>query len=337
MSKQRLTPREIPTLKRLAKTIKRDQKISHSEALNQIAFQYGYSAWSQLHSEAIDTQRVEQLLREFADGKREQCHLNFVLRLWEHQASLPEVRPVVSKMLSQLTADDELTITALLAEHSNGDSPEDLLAAIEMARSEKDAGFDKAELLASEIFEQEIDKVTDDQESVAELDELLAPLPISTQNMILSYRFGEIRDARASTLAEDVELYKRNRDNVNKALLLVAELYAFGAFSDSQALNQWLKSPCLNDSSSRCPLDALWNNGVLVFVEQYAEKAHEMFQRCMIQDWRSNPDKVPSEVRHLLDDKDIALRNFSTIERAIFADAIPEMASKLEYAMKPIK
>jgi hypothetical protein len=39
----------------------------------------------------------------------------------------------------------------------------------------------------------------------------------------------------------------------------------------------------------------------------------------------------------LLDDKDIALRNFSTIERAIFADAIPEMASKLEDAMKPIK
>ena len=337
MSKQRLTLQEIPTLKRLAKTIKRDLKISHSEALNQIAVQYGYVAWSQLHSEAVDTQRVEQLLREFANGKREQQHLNFLLRLWEHQASFPEVRPFVSNMLSQLSTDEGLTMVALLAEHPDNHSPLDLLSAIDLARAEWDAKLDKVALCESGKHEHEIEGPIDDQESEEELAELMSRLPLSTQNIIWNYKFAEVQDTSANTLSKDIELYKRNRKSVAKALLFVAELYTFKAFSAPQALNEWLKTGYVDGRTSRCPLDALWNNDVLISLGNYAEKAHAIYQRGMIEEWRLDPVKVPSEVRHLLDDMDIALRNFSTIETAVFAEAIPEMARKLDELLKPIE
>lgn len=318
MSNQRLSKSDIPTLKRLAKAIKRKQGISHSEALDQVAQQYGYNAWSHLQSSMLEpasTESAEALLREFFDGCREKRHLKMVIVLWEHLGHTP----LVNRLLSELRDADEAAIGEMYSGLKN-ESPQRLYDAIERAffecmkidheASERQNALNEAAVDA--YIEKHIDEYEENQ-AREQMGMLLSRLPPHTQTTILRHQFQVAGRDGPISLHDASWFYREDQQRVDAVFLLinlVHECIRYSSdFDGPESLDNWLITPFdPAKKESLCPLDALGSDVALEYLDTFAAKIDEETAdpraeaavKSWVDQWMAEPQRILPEHRHLL-------------------------------------
>ena len=331
MSKQRLSKNDIHSLKRLAKAVKRNQGISHSEALDQIAQLNGYRAWSHLQSETPEEYTFELLLGEFIRGQREERHLKLAIVLWENLKD----RSVIIQLLSLLNDFDIKKVETVYFDFRQK-NPASLIDDIYQARFENllsfhdelDRDYEKAEC----YFEKKYDEIAENEmqfELEGQLGSWLAILPIHTQETILDFSFKRPDNGSAISLNKNIWFYQEYQERVDQVLQSVGMLYECPNFRDDQILSQWLITAYPYIGQDLCPLDALWHDGALVYLKAFAEETTETE---MIDFWVREPEAMPAKVRHLLVSKDVARANLPALREA----HIEMMTANLAHAFSRI-
>lgn len=316
MSKQRLSKSDIPSLKRLAKAIKRDQGISHSEALDQVAQAYGYRAWSHLQSATPEEDALDRLLKEFLGGQRDERHFKLVIVLWENLKD----HSLSNRLLSLLSRADAETIQAVYSDFRQKSSRA-LFNAIEQAKWEPHQSswddFDREQAPLEEAYiEQYFDKMAEEEaqfETESELGAWLAPLPGPIQKTILNFSFTRPDNGATCSLNNNLQFYQTHRARVEQVLIHAYMLYECPNFRDTEVLSQWLTTASLDIGQGLCPLDALWHDAALDYLSAFAE---EMTDTKMIDAWVREPETMPARVRHLLVSQDVARANLPVLREA---------------------
>ena len=345
MSNQRLSKSHIPTLKRLAKSIKRDQGILHSEALDQVAQQYGYNAWSHLQSsipERAVTESAENLLREFFDGRREKRHLKMVIVLWEHLGHTP----LVNRLLSELRDADGAAIGEMYSGLKN-ESPQRLYDAIERAffecmkidheASERQNALNEAAVDA--YIEKHIDEYEEDQ-AREQMGMLLSRLPPHTQTTILRHQFQVAGRDGPISLHDASWFYREDQQRVDAVFLLinlVHECIRYSSdFDGPESLDNWLITPFdPAKKESLCPLDALGSDVALEYLDTFAAKIDEETAdpraeaavKSWVDQWMAEPQRILPEHRHLLDDENTAKLHFETLRESALQVSVQQMGA----------
>lgn len=345
MSNQRLSKSQIPTLKRLAKAIKRDKGISHSEALDQVAQQYGYNAWSHLQSsihEHTAREAGEALLREFFDGCREKRHLKMVILLWEHLGHTS----LVNRLLSELRGVGESAIGEIYSDLKN-ESPQKFYDAIERAhfecmKSDHEA-FERQDALneaaVDAFIDERIDQYEEDQVG-EQKGMLLSGLPPHTQTTILHYQFQLAGRDEPISLHDASWFYIENQQRVDAVLLLIKLLHdCIGYSSDfdsPESLDKWLVTPFdPAKKESLCPLDALGSDVALEYLDAFAAKIDketadpraEAAVNSWVDRWMAEPHQILPEHRHLLGNKDTAKLHFETLRESALQVSVQQMGA----------
>jgi len=348
MSNQRLSKNDIPALKRLAKAIKRDQGILHSEALDQVAQQCGYNAWSHLqssiHERAATEAReaAEALLREFFDGCREKRHLKMVIVLWEHLGHTS----LVNRLLSKLHGAGESAIGEMYCDLKN-ESPQKLYDAIERAhfecmRADHEA-FERQDALneaaVDAFIEEQIDQYEEDP-AMEQVGMLLSGLPPHLQTTILHYQFHVAGIDGPISLHDAPWFYREEQQRVDAVLLLITLLHDCIRYSSDfdapESLDKWLITPFdPAKKESLCPLDALGSDVALEYLDAFAAKIdeettdprEEAAVKSWVDRWMAEPQRILPEHRHLLDNEDTAKLHFETLRESALQVSVQQMGA----------
>ena len=349
MSNQRLSRNDIPSFKRQSKAIKRKKGISHTEALDQVARQHGFNAWSDLQSSIPETATKESakvLLREFFDGRREKRHLKMVIVLWEKIGQ----KTFVNRLLAELRGADESAIGEIYSDLKN-ESPQKLYDAIEQAYFEciklDHEAFEKQDALNEAAVDAHIEKHIDQYEEDQVRDQMrifLSGLPSHTQKIILNHQFN-ITGIDYPVGLHQTWVYQEHQERVDSVLMLINLLHdCIGYSSDfdsSESLDNWLVTPFAPaKKESLCPLDALGSDAALEYLDTFATKIDEETAdlraeaavNSWVGRWMADPQQILPEHQHLLGNKETAKLHFETLRESFFEVSSQQLeASHNEY------
>lgn len=333
MSNQLLSKEDIPVLKRQAKAIKRRQGITHAEALDQVARQYGFNAWSHLQSstpDSVKTDTAETLLRAFFDGCREERHLKMVIVLWEHFGHTT----LVNRLLAELNFADESALGEIYFNLKN-ESPQKLYNAIEKARYEcfkadqedLERQFAHDEAAYDAFLEKQFGQYEEEQ-AREEMGMSLSKYPPHTQETILNHQFN-MTGIDAPLSLHQPWVYYEHHERVDSVLMLIDLLHDCMGYSSDfdspESLDKWLVTPFdPAQKESLCPLDALGSDVALEFLsafvakidEETADPRTETAVNYWVDRWMAEPHQILPEHRHLLDKKEAAKLHFKTLRES---------------------